>query len=179
MLGSLLSLLVVGALPLALGACDASFTDLRDRPPERDGGALDTEPGSGDSAIGSDGFTAADGAFDPAVGPIARGPWEGRGGYSAEGTAELVVDDSGGLTLRFSDDFSVSSVPGPVVLLSSRAAIGTAIDPATDLHLGTLQAEGGAQTYTLPAPAEDRRVAWIYCEPFGIEVGRATLVEER
>ena len=66
--------------------------------------------------------------------------------------------------------------PGPVVLLSSRPDIGTAIDSSADLHLGELKATSGAQSYALPAGGDKGRpYVWIYCEPFGVEVARAQL----
>ena len=78
--------------------------------------------------------------------------------------------------MRFSADFSVSGVPGPVVVLSRRPSIGTGIDAsAGDVELGPQAARRGAQTYPVPAGADDRRFVWIYCKPFGIEVARAAL----
>ncbi len=129
----------------------------------------------------ADGAGAPDSAAadsSPLAGVFASGPFAGRGGYNGKGTAELHVDAKGVKQLRFSADFSTSSVPGPVVLLSSRAAIGTSINKSTDLHLGTLKSTSGAQVYNLPAGDGGRRYAWVYCEPFGVEVARAELKDK-
>ena len=146
-------------------ACDADFVDLRDEaaqglnPVESpDAGFIDVGPTQGDDDV------------------LKVGDWTGRSDYSASGQASVVRLANGQLELRFSDDFRVDRVPGPVVLLSTRETLGRRLDPgAGDVELGRLQTERGAQTYQLPADVEDRTFAWVYCLPFGLEVARVSL----
>ena len=105
---------------------------------------------------------------------LASGSFGGRAGHSGQGTASLVRDADGSERLVFGGDFSVSGVPGPEVVLTSRDSLGTSIDPATDLDLGPLQSAAGAQSYPL-ADDEGRRRAFIFCKPFGVEVALAVL----
>jgi hypothetical protein len=106
--------------------------------------------------------------------PLAAGTFVGRGHYG-QGTAQLVDLGNGQLELRFGDDFAVSQVPGPVVYLSSRDALGNTIDPTTDMYLGTLTNTSGAQSYPIPGEVGDRRYAWVYCGPYRVEVAVAAL----
>ncbi|CAN0592616.1 unnamed protein product, partial [Laminaria digitata] len=109
---------------------------------------------------------------------VAEGPWQGRADYQASGTASLLMRADGQFELRFSDDFTVSRVPGPVVVLSRRESLSGGIQPQQgDVELGVQAERSGAQSYVLPAGADDRRYVWIYCKPFGLEVGRARLSE--
>ena len=119
--------------------CDASFTD--ERPSiESDQGVVDQvvadQAAPIDQRMTDSDALVADAPGTPAdTGMVAKvfaeGPFQGRGGYTGMGTAELFVDAKGNKQLRFSASFSTSSVPGPVVLLSSRAAIGTAMTRAS------------------------------------------------
>jgi hypothetical protein len=149
-------------LAILLAGCSATFVD--DRPPPDPAGADLSEAPRPDLA-GVD------------AGPervLARGSFGPRDGHLGEGTVEI-VESSGTLTLRFGGDFRVSGVPGPVVVVSTRDDMGTTIDPAQgDLDLGTLKATSGAQTYALGADT-GRRVVFVYCKPFGVEVARAIL----
>ncbi len=100
--------------------------------------------------------------------------------YPAMGSSQLVQLADGGFALWFSEDFSTSAVPGPVVVLSTRAALGSRIDPgAGDLRLGAMNTVRGAQMYRLPEPPGDRRRAFVFCEPFGVEVAHAVLEDVR
>ena len=159
--------LAAAGVVLAAG-CEARFVDQRER---RD--AFQTVDIAGvDGSAGSD-RGAADGL--PA-GVFASGTFEGRAGHAGAGTAELIREADGRVVLRFGSDFSVGGVPGPVAVLSSRDALGGAIDATKgDLHLGTLAASSGAQSYVVPGGDGGRRWAWVYCEPFAVEIARARL----
>lgn len=170
---------------VTLAGCDATFTDLRP-----DGAGLSSLPapdarGPGDAATGvPDDASGPDAAVPDAaeIAPataLARGAWVGRADYRASGSVALLRRADGALELQLGADFSVSGVPGPVVVLSRREALGRRLDPSQDLELGPLTANAGAQTYPAPAGADDRRFAWVFCKPFGLEVGRAELVGVR
>jgi hypothetical protein len=180
-------------IAILAGGCQAQFVDLRPQSERAtDGGAddlsaaEDLKPAPPD-LVGID-FTGVD--FwgvdlteppppDLATGPettIASGPFMGRAGHSAAGTASLVTKSDGSEELRFGSDFTVTGVPGPVVVLTMRDAIGTSIDPSQgDLELGTLKSTSGAQSYPLPNGDLGRRRAWVFCKPFGVEVGKALM----
>jgi hypothetical protein len=123
----------------------------------------DGEPGTSDSGI-------------PTEHVIANGSWEGRDGHGGEGSVSLVRKADQSVELRIGEDFSASPVPGPVVVLSFRESLGSSIDStAGDLDLGTLTSAKGAQTYAVPGGDGGRRYAWVFCEPFGVEIARAPL----
>jgi hypothetical protein len=185
-LGSTLRLtLATLALSGCLFGCDAIYEDLRPttaptRPPSDGGGADGGGALDGGAPVGGgDAAAVADGGATPE--PLARGTWRGRTGYSASGTVTLERAPDGALHVRFEDDFDSQSVPGPVVVLSTRSELGSAIDPAAgDLELGVLESPRGPQRYAAPPEAVGALYAWIYCLPFGVEVARAPLapVEE-
>jgi hypothetical protein len=106
---------------------------------------------------------------------VATGTFSGRSHYNGEGSAELVDLGNGQFELRFGSDFNVSQVPGPLVYLSSRGAIGSTIDSRTDLFLGALTSYSGAQSYLIEGDPGDRRYAWVYCGPFRVEVALAPM----
>jgi hypothetical protein len=148
----------IGVLGLAsfITACGAHFTDLRS----------DVDPAQDPDAGGE----------VPGGVVVARGVFEGRAGHLGRGGATLLRLPGGTLELRFEPDFSTSGVPGPFVVLSTRAALGRGIDPGQgDLEIGPLKAVSGEQRYPVPGGDEGRRVAWVYCKPFGVEVSRAVL----
>lgn len=173
---------------LAFGACDAGFEDLRPeavKAAQRGGGPVDAAAPGLDAAVGggADGGASPDdaGAGRQDAAPpaeemiLAEGPWM-PSDYPATGASQLVRLADGGFALRFSDDFSTSGVPGPVVVLSTREALGSRLDPgAGDLRLGAMSTVRGAQMYRLPGPPGDRRRAFVFCEPFGVEVAHAVL----
>lgn len=105
---------------------------------------------------------------------VAAGTFVGRGHYG-QGAAELVDLGNGQFELRFGDDFNVTQVPDPVVYLSSRAALGNAIDPTADLYLGPLSLPSGAQSYRIQGDPGERRYAWVYCRPYRLEVALADM----
>jgi hypothetical protein len=153
---------------LALAGCDATFVD------QRTGSTSDARPAEPGIAPPS----AGDGA--PAeglpAGVFAAGTFEGRAGHAGAGSAELVRESDGRIILRLGSDFLVSGVPGPVVVLSRRDALGKSIDAAAgDLNLGTLQSTSGAQSYVVPGGDGGRRYVWVFCEPFAVEIARAKL----
>jgi hypothetical protein len=157
------SFAVVSSLIFLLGssACDATFNDLRDLSAPQD--RVRRAPGGTNTSTNTR--------------VLARGLWEGRAGHAGAGTAELVEFDDGALELRFLEDFTSSGVPGPVVVLSSRESLGRNLDGDEDLELGVLDASRGAQNYSVPILDDGRRVAWVFCKPFGVEVARAVMAE--
>lgn len=168
---------LLAGLAACSGACDASVVEgsripLGDARVSGDGSAADLAPatdGAHPDAAASSGSDAA------ASGVFARGPFSGRTGHVGRGRAELVRVGSK-VELRFSSDFAASTVPGPVVVLTRRASIGSTISTARgDLSLGTLQAASGAQSYVVSGGDGGRRYAWDYCKPFGVEIARAKL----
>ncbi|MEM7677267.1 MAG: hypothetical protein AAF449_14800 [Myxococcota bacterium] len=168
--------LVLGLTLVPLtAACDAQFVDLRDPSNKSsfDGGIVLRS----DAGVVTDGGDSADdGGGAVSVGIVKEGVWTGRSDYRASGQATIERLDNGQVQLRFSSDFSVSRVPGPVVVLSYRQDIGRNIDPSQgDVELGRLLRNSGSQTYPVPAGVDDRLFAWVYCKPFGLEVGRAEL----
>lgn len=154
-----------------------------DGEPDRPVGAVDGDPDPGADGTGTDGDgpdgdgPGDDGPTDPdADTVVARGTWETRSNYVAGGSAELVMRADGGYEMRLSDDFETARLPGPVLVISSRGAIGGALSAdAGDFELARLERLTGAQIHDIPSDPGDRRVAWIYCKPFGVEVARAFL----
>lgn len=169
-----LALALVG---LAAAACDASYVDLRPlSEPLRSGPPVDAGALDASGSVDGGAPPGVDAGAPPAAGLLREGPWGGRGDYAARGTARLVRDPDARLFLELSSDFSVSRVPGPVLVLSRRAALGSRLDPgAGDVELGPLAANAGAQRVEVPPGSEDRAFAWVFCKPFGLEVGRAEL----
>lgn len=172
---------VIGVALFAAG-CEASFEDLR--PEQTDASILIVDAGfvdAGRPAVEMDGGSGAPGLDAgsedrDSTGEVvlSAGAWTGRSDYRATGVAEIVRSPDGQSELRLSDDFSVSSVPGPVLVLSFRDRIGSSLDPGQgDVELGPFQRD--LLSYAIPAGADDRLYAWIYCRPFRIEVARAAL----
>ncbi len=147
---------------LLLVACDAAFVDDRQARP-------DLRPGPDLVTVGDlpEGETV-----------VGVGTFEGRDGHLGAGQVTLVKQLDESLELRFAAGFSVSDVPAPVVVLSSRDDLGSTIDPdAGDRELGALAASSGAQSYAVAAEvAAGRAHVFVYCKPFGVEVARARLV---
>lgn len=159
---------------LALSACDASFSYERLGQPTADLASARPGDGGADGAIpGGDG-PAADLAGTGAQ-VLARGTFSGRAGHGAAGSALLVRGADGGVTVQLSADFRVDGVPGPYLYLSSRADLGRSLDAQADLQIAALQQLSGAQSYAVPAGAEQQPFLWVWCKPFGVEVARAPL----
>ncbi len=155
---------------IGLVGCNARFTSLLPR---------DSNP-SEDGSVPDDGGTDDGGATPFDAGellPLAEGQWEGESGYRASGSVTLLVGDGDQGQLEFSDDFSVSRVPGPFVVVSTRSSLSGGVSPERgDRLLGPLQSEEGAQTYDISGDASSFEFAWVYCQPFTVEVARARLV---
>ena len=169
-LGRLIVCCCLGGVP----GCDATFVDQRRARPDSAANPDGARAPDGPSAI-PDG--PAPGADAPtSAGVFARGTFEGRAGHGGEGAAKLSRRADGTIELTFGSDFSVSGVAAPVVVLSSRANLGKAIDPRSgDLHLGALRSTRGEQSYSVSRGDGGRRWAWVYCEPFAVEIARAKL----
>lgn len=99
------------------------------------------------------------------------GSFQGLNGYSVKGTATLVSID-GESTLMFDSEFQSSNGPGLYVYLSPNAN-----NASGGVKLEKLQATSGTQSYVIPAsvnPADFDHVL-VYCQPFGVPFGTATL----
>jgi len=176
--------LVLSASLAAFG-CDAIYTDLRPAQPAVDGAMAGTDGGL--VAVDAGPVPLADAGVAPDGGPVVAmdaatpaselvGTFEGRGGYDAAGTATLRSTGEG-LELVFSNDFSSAAVPGPVVVVTSRSAIGTGLTDA-DTLVARLDGDSiaGANTFAVDLPAPpDPAFVFVYCEPFGVETARAAL----
>jgi hypothetical protein len=140
-----------------------------------DASAADT-----DTSAASDTSTT-DPIDDPGAGAserlVARGDFENIN-YQTFGTAEIWALADGTFELRFSDDFvTTDDIPGPAVALSVNPDISPSLVASEgDVDLGALQRAQGAQSYTLPFAPGPREYAWVWCQPFGVEVARARLV---
>lgn len=175
----------LSCLALALWGCDASFEDLRPTLSESrasdtgfaspsDLGVSDGLDGGTPDATGLDAQPGVDQPSPVLPRVIAEGSWRPVD-YEVRGSASL-LESEGGLELRLSDDFSAFAVPGPVLVLTTRDRLGTRIRPDLgDLRIGELRQNSGPQTYPLPLEATAATTVWIFCEPFGLEVGRANL----
>src|SRR4051812_17677570 len=143
------------ALALLLAGCHASFVD---------------ERAAGDApAAGIDGANLGPGLL------VATGRFIGRAGHVAAGGVEL-YDHEGTTEVRFLPDFSISDVPGPVVVLTPRDSLGIAIDPvAGDLSVAPLRTPMGAQSYFANAGGLPPTSVFVFCMPYGLEVGKAPL----
>ena len=176
--------MAVAMLAAGLIGCDASFVSEQATNPDRGpstvrqdtGGSVVSDAGGSDSATTDSAATGQDSGATVGAGVFARGSFEGLSGYKGEGTAELVRTSSGAIEVHFSSDFSTSSIPGPVIVLTERATLDT-IDPAKgDIHLGALLPPfSGRKTFEVPQDAGQRRYVFVYCEPFNIQTARAKL----
>jgi hypothetical protein len=138
-----------------LGGCRATFVDER-------GGAGGAEAGIDVSEL------------PPGV-RVGGGRFLGRAGHVAAGAVEL-WDHDGVAEVRLAADFSISDVPGPVVVLTTRDGLGTAIDPvAGDVEVAELRAPMGAQTYFGRVDGLRPTRVFVFCKPYGLEVGKAEL----
>lgn len=92
--------------------------------------------------------------------------------YTVSGMAVLEQADSGDLVLRFLDDFTVSNGPDLFVYLSTESRVN-----GSSLSLGRLQANRGAQTYTIASNVaiNDFDFVIIHCLPFNVSFGHAPL----
>ncbi len=166
---------------LAAAGCDAAFTDLR--PQAVTNGPVDVDMGQPDEGgEGPDVGEVPDAGDQPDLPPameqiIAEGMFVPRASYGGEGTATLVRLADGSHEVRLGPDFSTGSVPGPTVVLAREDSLGPTLDPARgDLELGVLASNSGASTYAVPGDPGDRRIVWIYCKPFGLQMSSAALV---
>jgi hypothetical protein len=151
---------------LLFTGCEARFLDQREA----------SDPRADLSAALFDLAPTSDADVDGAVPrELARGNFEGRAGHAGAGTVTLVRRSDGGRALELGGDFAVSPVPGPVLVLTARVTLGTALT-AEDLDLGALRASSGADLYPVPIDPVGLDQVFVFCRPFGVEVARATLV---
>ncbi len=159
-------------IALLLG-CDARFLDQRSMSERNGYAAVDAhiEPLdlAGQDLAGQD--------LADADKPLAQGVFVGRAGHAGSGDAVL-YRVQGRVEVRLAANFSSSGVPGPAVFLTSRDSMGNSIDAQADIGLGTLRSASGAQRYLVPLGAElGRRNVFVFCQPFRVEVAKATLVD--
>ena len=147
------ALVVVLAL---VAGCDARYFDL-------------AGPGAGTSA----GPVVPELSDGPEHG-VAAGTFTGRTGYEGAGSVTLVHTETGIATLVLGEDFFVSPVPAPVLLLTDRDELRGG-KTKHELSLGVLHATAGPGRYPI---GEDggRRTVFVYCSTYELEVARATLV---
>lgn len=160
------------AVALSFG-CSARFVDERPeeerRPliPDGGGAPIADLPPSGDLGEGAQGVTLAAGTF------------VGRAGHGGKGGGSLYRRPDGQIEVRMAQDFGVTGVVGPVVVLTSRQDLGSMLRPQEgDLELGALRSTSGEQGYLVPGgPGGDggRRVIFIWCKPFTVEIAKAVL----
>lgn len=93
-------------------------------------------------------------------------------GHDVRGTATLLQQANGSLTLTFGSDFASAGGPDVRVYLSTSNSINS-----TSLSLGQLQRFTGFQTYTVPAGVQLNTFDWVivHCVPFNITFGYARL----
>lgn len=152
------------AVALAGAACEAAFEDLRPGDLDGDGGFAAGRLDEAPEAVGET--------------VVATGRFTGRDGHFGTGGATLGLGDDGVWRLRFGRDFVVTPVPAPVVVLSRDDDLGPRLG-ADDLQLAVLSRDRGEQAYRLSGEPGDRRVVWVFCKPYGVEVARAILDEAR
>jgi len=104
-----------------------------------------------------------------------HGNFVGRAGHLGQGSASLVQRGTE-YTIVLGADFSVSPVPGPVLVLTARDTLGTALTNE-DLELGTLTSPTGGARYVVPGDPGTRTRLFVYCRPFGTEVALAALAQ--
>lgn len=105
--------------------------------------------------------------------PASRmGNFTGLNGYNTLGTATLVTESDGSLTLNFSEDFRVSNGPGLYIYLSNNARNVTG-----GVELRALISTNGEQSYSVPADVtiDQFNFVVVYCRPFGAPFGAAEL----
>ena len=135
------------AVLLALGACKSAV------PP--------TAP---------DAMLVEPGMAPPPVTTIVPGRWVGVG-HSARGSVRYSVQN-GVARLDFSDDFSVSGVPGPFVYVNTTNNANT----GKPLRVSALRSNAGAQSYSFTLPA-GATYSWVlvWCDPFNVAVAEAQI----
>jgi hypothetical protein len=144
------------------------------------GGAPDLAAGRDQGSAAQDQGTAASpdlataSDVTVAAGVFVKG--QQSGGDTGSGSASLVRHPNGSEIAVFGADFQSSAVPAGEVVLTSRSSIGVnGIDPATDLDLGPLQSNHGAQSYSLSGSDGGKRNLFVYCVTYGIDVAVAHL----
>ncbi len=145
--------LVIGLL---CSGCHAAFID------ERPGGA------AGASEL--TGVDLGDGSV------VATGKFGGRAGHIGIGDVSLLAYAGGITEIRFEPDFGCTDVPGPVVVLTQRDALGTQLDAiAGDIEVAPLRSPSGGQSYFVRADPAVQRDVFVFCKPYGVEVAKAPL----
>ncbi|MEM9071747.1 MAG: hypothetical protein AAGE52_24775 [Myxococcota bacterium] len=160
---------------LVLG-CDARFENLRSGLDSQDAAQPDTGavPDAGvvpDAGAGQD----AGPGDEPTV--IGEGEFEGRTGYDASGGVRVEQTGPQSYQVVLGDDFASAAVPGPVLVVSGRDRLGTAL-VSEDILVTRLSRDQirGAGTYTFETnELPGNTHVYVYCEPFGVETARARL----
>ncbi len=167
--------------------CDADFVDLRPEnvraggstnSPMVDDSGVPMETTDDDSGSSVPDPTTQTGSRTLSPGTVvSSGQVVGVGSYTASGTASLVRTEGGTLELQFDDAFMSSNVPGPVAALSTRDVLEDGITPGEgDVLAGIFETPiRGPVAYVVGDEAEGAGFAWVYCNPFQVEVARAEL----
>ena len=98
------------------------------------------------------------------------GRWAGVG-HAAQGSVRVSMEN-GVARLDFSDDFSVSTVPGPFVYVNTTNNANT----GRPLRVAALRSNAGAQSYAFQLP-EGASYTWvlIWCDPYNVPVAEAPI----
>ena len=110
------------------------------------------------------------GMSQPPAGSGVTGQWVGVG-HSARGSVRFGVQD-GVARLDFSEDFSVSAVPGPFIYVNTTNNANT----GRPLRVSALRGNSGAQSYVFQIPA-GVAYTWVlvWCDPFNVPVAEAPI----
>lgn len=108
------------------------------------------------------------GPSPPPTGTSVSGQWMGVG-HGATGSVRYGVE-SGVARLDFSDDFTVSAVPGPFVYVNTT----NNANAGRPLRVAALRSNSGPQSYAFQIPAGET-YAWVlvWCDPFNVPVAEA------
>ncbi len=98
------------------------------------------------------------------------GRWAGVG-HAARGSVRVSVEN-GVTRLDFSDDFSVSAVPGPFVYVNTTNDANT----GRPLRVAALRSTAGAQSYAFQLP-DAASYTWVlvWCDPYNVPVAESSI----
>lgn len=169
---------------LLWSGCSASFVDLNPPTAQPADAALPaadlllTSPPIGDLSGAPPGDMAAGDLLAPGEPGrvLAMGTFEGRAGHGGRGGGSLFLRPDGQVEVRMAADFGVTGAVGPVVVLTTRLDLGNTLRPEQgDLELSALRKTSGEQAYPIPGGDGGRRVIFVWCMPFKVEIARAVL----
>lgn len=93
----------------------------------------------------------------------------------ADGTASLVMDDSGRWYIQLQDDFVTGPAPDLYIYVAERKVYDeSSFWAANPVELSKLESGSGAQYYSVAAPGDHLEVI-IWCKRFGAFIGATTV----